>query len=190
MITEEQVEFAKEEFISMMTDNFRKNGGSNPVFALIVDDPQKSIPGIIVFPLPGELFNSPERKRMLVEKVLPEIKTQVIDDKGYKALASCFMMEANMWIQKKQVGEDISQEEIQNIRKTAEPTDIVMFNFEGKYGKSMFIYEVDKSSFITPEGELKETTELKLRPELNMDEDNEVVTRGIFQDLFKIFWQP
>lgn len=189
MITEQQVEDAKKEFISIMTGNIVKEGKSNPVFALIVEDQQNTIPGIMVFPLPAGLFHNQTTKQLLIDRVLPEVKREVVKKQGYKALASCFMMEANMWIKLKDQGDSLSDDEIDDIRKASAPTDIVMFSFEDKYNESLTIYEVARKSVITPTGDLKEETELTLRPELAMNDNNEVVVKGMFTGLFKIFWE-
>jgi hypothetical protein len=99
------------------------------------------------------------------------------------------MMEANMWIKQKQKDEEITEEEISDIRNQGAPTDILMFSFEDKYSESMTIFEVEQKSFVTPEGEITKETELIARPELGMDDNNHVVMKGLFTGLFKIFWK-
>lgn len=189
MITEDQIEYAKQEVIDLITDKFKEDKGTNPIFILIVEDVERPVPGIMVFPLPPELFSSKERKAKVKDVVLPEIRKEIIDKQGLIALATCFVVQGDMYLSKPEDGlGDI--EDLEEVKKKLKPTSILMFTFEGKYGKNVIVYEVQTSTVVTPEGDLIENIELELRTDIPMDTDSLTQVKGTFHDIFKIFWKP
>lgn len=187
MITEEQIEDAKNEVIELITKQFKDERKMNPVFVLIVEDPDRTIPGLMVFPLPPELFRNQETKQKFKDMVLPEIRKEVLDKKGFTALGTCMIIQGDMYIAKK--GEDLEDEDdIKEIKKKLTATEILMFSFEGKYGKNVIIYEVDTKSLVTPSGDIKEEVSLNRRDDLPLDDDHMTSISGTFHDLFKFFW--
>ena len=95
MITEEQVEIAKEELVKLITDMLKENKKVGPIVSLIVEDSQSIKPGVMIFPVPGILMRS---KQLFREQLLPQIKEKVIEERTLKVHGSCVIMEANMWV--------------------------------------------------------------------------------------------
>lgn len=200
-MTEDKLNMAKKEFLDMMIESTEKDGNTSPVFALIIEDPEIDKPGIMLFPLPGEMMGNTEFKEVLVAKVLPKIAEELVADKGYTVHTTCFCFEARMWLKMKKsdglestmnLVEAAEEDEMTRDMMKKDPNfqDIMFVQFEDKYDREVKFYNIQKSTSVDPKGDIVSNTTLEELKELsfNTNETN-VLMKGIFVDTFKIFWR-
>ena len=157
---------------------------------------------MMLFPLPGELMGNTEFKEVLVDKVLPKIAEEIINEKGYKVYTTCFCFEARMWLKlQKKTDEDSKplilegseDDELAKKIMKEDPNfqDIMFIQFEDKYDREVKFFNIMKSTSVDPAGEIISTTTLEELKELSFNtNEKDVVMQGIFVDTFKIFWKP
>lgn len=202
MISEDKIKMVKQEFIDMMVKGTEEDGNTSPVFALIIEDPERSKPGLMLFPLPGELMGNKEFKEVLVEKVLPKIADEFVKAQKYIVHTTCFCFEARMWLKSKRVepgegsinleeGEDDSEMVKKMMKEDPNFSDIMFVQFEDKYDREVRFYNITKSTSVGPEGDILTTTKLEEMKDLSFNtNEQDVIMQGIFVNTFKIFWKP